>query len=437
MRLLMSLALFIGSAAIAVAQETPNIVLVIADDMGLDASACYDVGDQQAPMPVLESLCANGMVFENAYAAPVCTPTRATIMSGKYGFRTGVGTVGDGLSEEETSLFDILDTEAYQSTVIGKWHIAPSNQDFDHPTNLGVEDYFGMFSGSVSDYFEWDAVENGEEVMVSGYTTTVLTDRAIDWVAEQQEPWFLWLAYNAPHTPVHLPPADLHSFDDLPEYDAAVVDDPVPYYNAALEALDSELGRLLNSLSQAVFENTVIIFIGDNGTPRSVADDLYGDRGAKGGIFEGGTHIPLIVAGSGIVTGRSDALVNTTDLHATIASLAGISTDQASDSYDISTILQTEDAEGDRSYAYVEHFLPEDGSATSGDSYGAAIRGQRYKLVLLDDESEQLFDLRADPFEVTDLLDDGISPEETAILERLSEALDLLWSSETTFEAFE
>jgi arylsulfatase A-like enzyme len=202
------------------AQEAPNILLIIADDMGLDALKCYEFGSNQAAMPNIEALCATGMVFENASAAPTCSPTRVPMMTGRYGFRTGVGTAiprdgGTGLSADEVSLFDELNETDHATAVIGKWHLAGSVAGLDHPADLGVKDYYGIYSGAVPDFFAWNGVENGKAIKVEGYTTTVLTDRSVDWVGKQQSPWFLWLAYNAPHTPFHVPPADLHSAGDL------------------------------------------------------------------------------------------------------------------------------------------------------------------------------------------------------------------------------
>jgi arylsulfatase B len=189
--------------------------------MGLDGSLCYQVGDQQAPMPNVEAMCANGLVFENAYAAPTCSPTRAPILSGQYGFRAGIGASvapdgSDALTNDTPTLFDALAPIGYASNVIGKWHISGRNLGYDAPALMGVSDYFGPYNGGVDDYFNWTAIENGKPVEVKGYATTVLTDRAINWIDAHDMPWVLWLAYNAPHAPFHLPPADLHSFDDLP-----------------------------------------------------------------------------------------------------------------------------------------------------------------------------------------------------------------------------
>ncbi|MEP3276092.1 MAG: sulfatase-like hydrolase/transferase [Stappiaceae bacterium] len=396
-----------ASVVSAYAQAKPNILLIIADDMGLDASPCYAVGNNAAPMPNLEKLCEQGVVFENAYAAPTCSPTRATIMTGRYGFRTGVGgaiTPGNnvGLSADETSLFDVLSDEGYASALIGKWHLADQGGSLDHPTELGVSDFYGIYSGTIRDYYHWEVVENGEMRAVSGYTTTVFTDRAINWIAEQEAPWFLWLAYNAPHSPFHLPPSELHGYGDLPTDETSIRQNRLPYYNAALQALDTEMGRLLRSLTEETRNNTIVIFIGDNGTPGQVARQYYGERGAKGGIFEGGTHVPLIVTGPEVENGRNTSLVNSTDLFATIASLSGADM-QTTDAFDLRSALAG--GESARDHVYVEHFTNE--TPRGRGTLGWAIRDDRYKLVVVEGVQPMLFDLEADPFEKVDLLAEG------------------------------
>lgn len=386
------------------AAANPNMLLVIADDMGLDASPCHTVGDKNVTMPNLASLCDQGMVFDNAYSAPVCSPTRASILTGKHGFRTGVGSAiprsgGHGLSSNEVSIFDRLNETNYSSAVIGKWHVAGSDDDLNHPATLGVDEYYGIFKGGTPDYFRWRSVHNGKTAIVNEYTTTALTDKAVEWVSEQTTPWFLWLAYNAPHTPFHLPPENLHTNDALSGEDSDIRANPHPYYFAALEALDTEMGRLLDSLDKATRQNTIVMFMGDNGTPGRVASDVYRQRGAKGSIFNGGSNVPLVVQGPGVIAGRSQALINTTDLHATIASIAGITSD-APDAFDFSPAFQG--AETNRKLAYVEHFS--DTPVRGRSPLGWSIRDDQYKLVAIDDAELMLFDLAADPFEKVDLI---------------------------------
>ncbi|GLQ34607.1 N-acetylgalactosamine-6-sulfatase [Amylibacter marinus] len=386
---------------VGTANANPNILLVIADDMGREVSPCYDLGSDKPAMPTLEHLCATGMVLENAYVAPTCSPTRASIITGKYGFRTGVGSVikgsAKGLSSHETSLFDLFSAQAptYATAVIGKWHLAKS--DSNHPAKLGVENYYGLISGGLGDYYNWTAVENGKRVKVRDYSTSHLTDRAIEFIGAQNSPWFLWLAYNAPHTPFHVPPADLHSQGTLNPDAKITPRNARPYYLAALEALDHELGRLLGGLDAKTRANTVIIFMGDNGSPGKISRRFYASRGAKGGIFEGGTHVPMVFSGPRVMQGRSEALVNSTDLFSTIAALAGIQA-HAPDSISMIPLLQGRP--NGRDYAYVEHFGP----TVSRANAGWAIRDQRYKLVELEDHAPMLFDLKHDPKEHIDLL---------------------------------
>lgn len=384
----------------------PNILLIIADDVGLDAVPCYDAKNQAGPMPNLAKMCTEGLVFENGYAAPVCSPTRATIMTGQYGFRTGVGAAiaprgSNGLSSNVTSLFDVLSSTNYSTNIIGKWHLAGADSDLNHPAELGIPDYFGLIRGATRDYFNWTAVHKGEEQQIDGYTTTVFTDRAIEWIDAQDkdQPWFLWLAHNAPHAPFHLPPEGLHSFNDLADDADAAAQNPLPYYQAMLEALDTEIGRLLASMSDEERDNTIVIFIGDNGSPNQVTRGFYGDHAAKGTIFDSGTHVPFVVSGPGVKKGRTNSLVQSSDLFATIASLAGASTENP-DSYDFSSVLSGGSTK--RDYIYVEHFSDE--APRRSEVFGWAIRDAQYKLIAPEGGDKMLFDLSADPLEANNLL---------------------------------
>lgn len=407
--------------ALALAADQPNILLIIADDMGLDASNCYALGDQQAPMPNVEAMCDEGLVFMNAYSAPVCSPTRATIMTGQYGLRTGVGAAippggTNGLSPEVESLFDVLEQSDYATNLLGKWHLAGAGETLDHPAGLGVSDYWGIFKGGVRDYFSWPAVTGGEEVPVEEYSTTAITNEALDWIGAQDRPWFLWLAYNAPHAPFHLPPQDLHSFGELPTDEESIRADQLTYYQAMLEALDTEIGRLLATLDPETRDETIVMFIGDNGSPNQVTRGFYGDHAAKGTIYEGGTHVPFVVTGSGIDPGRTDGFVGTTDFFATVTGFAGIDAPRP-DSFDFRPLLGGE--EGVRDYIYVEHFQEDRSDSKPSDVFGWALRQGNHKLVAIEGTDFELYDVAADPRELTDLLADGISEDEAVILTRL------------------
>jgi len=319
--------------------DAPNILLIIADDMGLDATPGYDFGTVKPDMPNLQNMINTGITFNNLWSNPVCTPTRGTILTGKYGFRTNVLKVDDEMSVSETSLQKHLDNNVsgYSHAVIGKWHLS---NDANHPNNMGVDYFAGFLSGGVQSYTNWNLTENGVTGSSNTYTTTKFTDLAIDWLGKQTQPWFLWLAYNAPHTPFHLPPNDLHSQGSLPSDQASIDANPLPYYMAMLEAMDTEMGRLINSMTEEERDNTVIIFIGDNGTPGQVVQ-TYATRRAKGSVYQGGVNVPMIIAGKDVtrINQTEDALISTTDLFATISNIAGINTTTINDSQSFAALL--------------------------------------------------------------------------------------------------
>ena len=421
-------ALFMAATAGAFSQDQrpPNILLIIADDMGLDASPCYDVGEQKPDMPVLEAMCADGLVFDNLWSQTVCSPTRATLLTGRYGFRTGVleqivEPDDTGIGTEELSIQRLLDERAptpYAHAVIGKWHLSDEfNGGPDNPDIMGVGFYSGLIKGAVQDYYRFELTTQGETSEAEEYATTVFTDIAIDWLSQQQQPWFLWLAYNAPHTPFHVPPAGLHD-RELIDDPAAIEDDPMPYFLAALEALDHEMGRLLEALDAETRANTVIIFIGDNGTDRRVAQAPYTPATVKGSLFPGGIHVPLVVSGAGVTRKgeREEALVNTTDIFATIADIAGAGADVARDSLSFKTLL-SDNGPGGRSFAYadLETDIP------SARQNGWAIRDGAYHLIVLDNGRRVLFDLESDPYGTNNLLAGQSPPEADDAAARLQE----------------
>lgn len=383
--------------------DSPNILLIIADDMGLDASPGYNIGSIKPNMPNLQNMISSGVTFNNVWSYPTCTPTRASILTGKYGFRTNVLKVDDELATSETSIQKYLDentSAAYTHAVIGKWHLS---RDTNHPTNMGIDYYAGFLSGGVQDYSSWTLVEDGNTSTSTEYTTTKFTDLAIDWVDGQTKPWFLWLAYNAPHTPFHLPPAELHSQGNLSDDQASIDANPTPYYMAALEAMDSEIGRLLNSMSQEEKENTLIIFIGDNGTPNQVAQE-YTNRRVKGTIYQGGVNVPMIVSGAGVsrTNQTEDALIGTTDLFATVADIAGVGLSEINDSKSFKGLFDSDEVDS-REFIYTEI-----GKDSGGSDY--TIRNTSHKYILFSDDLEALFDLSIDPLEDTNLLNTNQLP---------------------------
>ena len=372
-----------------------NVLLIITDDMGLDASIGYNIGNQKPKMPNVQSLINSGLKFNNVWANPVCSPTRSTILTGKYGYRTSVLTVDDIVSTSETSLFKyIKENSNYNSALIGKWHLSGKPPDQNHPNNMGVDYYAGIIGGGIQNYYNWSFSKNGKSSISTEYSTTKLTNEAINWINDQENSWFLWLAYNAPHTPFHLPPKDLHSQGELPS-DAATIDsNPLPYYLAMIESIDSEIGRLFNEIDENILNNTTIIFIGDNGTPNQVAQQ-YNPRRTKGTLYKGGINVPMIISGNQVARKNQDenALINTTDLYTTISELCGITNLEMFDSKSFKSLLNNSSNSNMREYIYSEI-----------GSENFTIRNSTHKYIFFNNGEEALFNLSLNQFENPNLL---------------------------------
>ena len=398
-----------------------NILLLIVDDWAIDSSpvdnnATLNPGTSYAPMPNLETLAARGLRFTNAYSQPVCSPTRASILTGRYAFRHTVGwPQGATLPASELTLPEIFTAESsgYNLASFGKWHLGGGTTG---PLDLGGwTEFRGILGGGVTSYTNWDKTENGVTTPnVTTYTTTDQVNEAVTFIdAQTSDPWFVWIGFNAPHTPFHNPPTTPTLLEGYPDY--AETDGEVTgtnrrgAYEAALQALDTEIGRLLNSVD---LNTTNVIIIGDNGTPGAVSQAPFDSSHAKGTLYDGGIHVPLIMAGPDIpLTGTSHKLVHCVDLFATILDLAGIDIDTATSSVDtidsqsIVPILKGQD--GASRYIVSEAF----GSGGNGD--GRTIISSDYpdyKLIIFGDptiasdvSTYEIYNLSQDKNEQTSL----------------------------------
>ncbi|MEL6804993.1 MAG: sulfatase-like hydrolase/transferase, partial [Bacteroidota bacterium] len=349
-------------------KQTPNVLLIIADDMGIDVTEGFGIPGDKPVTPTLDSLRQGGLAFSNCWATPQCTPSRAAIMSGRYGIKTGVMRPPGNLDPSFTSVFNQIRNESeldYSMAAIGKWHIEGNQGNLDHPAEHGLDHYEGVYNAMVDDYYSWSKVINGTTEEVDEYATTHFTDAAIDWIADQNQPWFLWLAHVAPHSPFHTPPDGLYTTEPT---------DNRSRYFAMVEAMDHEIGRLLNSLDEESKENTVIFFIGDNGTPGAISD-YYPQGHAKASIYEGGLRVPLIAAGKNVDRmGETESdLVQITDLYATILELLDIQLPGGiHNSLSIKPLLEC----GDRSLREINYSDYEDDNTLVW-----ATRTQQYKLI--------------------------------------------------------
>jgi arylsulfatase B len=369
--------------------------LIIADDMGKDATAGWAEGSIKPSTPNIDQIRNAGLQFNNMWVYPTCSPTRASIITGKYGYRTGVKWANDELSTSETILQQYIAQEtnnAYATAIIGKWHLSGTT-DGVNPENFGLDHYAGLLRGAVQDYYQWQLTEDGVASQQTQYITKDFTDRSIDWVADQYQPWFLWLAYNAPHTPFHTPPMAMHNQGSLVDYvDGA---DPIPYYMAAIEAMDFQIGRLIESIPQEEKDNTIILFIGDNGTPGQAAQAPYSSSTAKGSLYQGGVNVPMYISGTGVTrVGEENSLVTSTDLFSTIANIAGVSVSDIHDSQNFRDLLSND---GDhREFQYSE--------MNNGTNDLWTISNGVYKLIVNANGDEELYNLSIDGYEGSDLM---------------------------------
>jgi len=264
----------------------------------------------------------------------------------------------------------------------------------------------------LEDYSAWTKVTDGVESSETTYATSANVDDALDWIHDQDHPWFLWLAFNAGHTPLHLPPDGLYSDTSLTGTTDDIDDRPSAYYRAMVEAMDTEIGRLLDGLSPTELSHTIVIFVGDNGTASQVNDHAFPPGRSKGSLYEGGVHVPLIIAGPGIARHgrRESGIVSTVDIFSTVLELAQVDVASVTpagttiDSVSMAPYLVHPDIIHQREWQLSELIGPR---SLAGGRAGQVVGDGRYALYRYVDGAEQFYDVRSDPDELSDLLSTG------------------------------
>ena len=298
-------ALSMPLALAAQAVQKPNFVLILLDDLGCTDLGCYGARDLKTPH--IDALSGTGVRFTNWYSnAPVCAPSRASLLTGLYPASAGVPTNGSALPADKPTIASLLKPAGYRSSLIGKWHLGNT------PVARGFDESYGFHSGCVDYYshrYYWgdprvpnhhDLYRNGKEIFEDGqYLTERLTEEACSFVKRSAaEPFFLYLAYNAPHYPMHAPRKYMDRFKSL--------DPERQTYAAMISAVDDGVGQLRDTLQRnGVDNNTCIILLGDNGATTEARAGLNGKpatagsngpyRGHKFSLFDGGTHVPCIM----------------------------------------------------------------------------------------------------------------------------------------------
>ena len=407
-------------------RRRPNVVIVYTDDLGYGDLGCFGADDLLTPH--LDALADRGVRATSWYSnAPVCSPSRAALLTGKHPNNTGVTNIlggsrhTPGLTTDHPTLASILAEEGYRTGAFGKWHLGVTPDC--RPTAHGFEQFYGFLAGCVDYYshiFYWgqgggvapvhDLWHNDTEIWQNGrYLTDWITDRAVDFIQQHRdEPFFCYLPYNAPHYPMHAPQHYVDRFSDL---------SPDRRITAAMiAAVDDGVGRVVDTLRQhQLVEDTVIIFSSDNGPSAEVRNRLDGSddpwragktggfRGYKGSLFDGGIREPFLISYPlALPAGTTcDAPAQMSDVVPTVLALTGIQTDATFDGKDVSSLLS-----GTSSSPHDQLFW------SQGEQL--AIRENNWKLVCnprLDLDralSEPIFltDLENDPAEQTNLVHD-------------------------------
>ncbi len=328
-----------GVEAAAPPETTPsNVLLIVLDDVGPELIGSYGVQPDAPPTPHIDALAAEGVRFTHAWQDPWCSPSRAMMMTGRHARRYGIGRAiepftGDTmLPAEEVTIAELLRDESpwdVQRALIGKWHLSSGSGGLDAPRESGFDHFSGTlanldrkhaFDGKNQTYFDWEHIQDGVLERQQGYITSATVDDVLAWTSVTSEPWFLWVGFHSAHTPWHSPPTDLQTYGDVSEEDTPTK------VRVMVQAMDTEIGRLLEGLGPEVRARTNVIVVGDNGTTIEAGVGEFAGQMGKSTVLEHGLRVPLIVRGPAVIDGGRavDALVQGTDLYRTLAELGGV-----------------------------------------------------------------------------------------------------------------
>ncbi|UXP32049.1 sulfatase-like hydrolase/transferase [Reichenbachiella agarivorans] len=389
-------------------KDRPNVLIIVSDDQGWG-----DVGfngGTDIPTPNLDALAADGVSFEAGYAShPYCSPSRAGLLSGRYQQHFGhecnipYTTAGpeDGLPLDELLLSELLQQKGYRTCAVGKWHLGDDEKFW--PSHRGFDDWYGFFGGG-SDY--WGALNGKDPVHgvlrdgtpVARDSITYLTDdfsreaiSYIDRYAESDDPFFMYLAYNAPHAPIQATQEYIDQVAHIEEGARAA-------YAAMVVGMDQGIGRVIDKLKETgEYDNTLIVFYSDNGAHTHGASSApY--RGHKGMLFEGGIRVPFLISWpKGIEGGqRYEAPIFALDVFPTVLAAAHLQAPKSKSLDGVDLLPYLNGVENEEPHEVL--FWRYSGGA------GYAVRKDNYKLVMSAyKEKTFLFDLESDPYEHNDL----------------------------------
>ena len=409
MRLSAFLAVLLLSGAATAAK--PNVVVILADDQGWGDLSVH--GNTNLKTPNIDSLAKDGVLFERFFVCPVCSPTRAEFLTGRYHPRGGVrdvSTGGERLNLEERTIADHFKAAGYKTATFGKWH--NGTQYPYHPNGRGFDEYYGFTSGHWGDYFSPPLDHNGRQVTGKGYITDDLTDRVRAFAtANKDAPFFCYLALNTPHSPMQVPDPYWNRFKDAELKLRATpgTKEDLPHTRAALamcENIDDNVGRLLKTLDELkIADNTIVLYFSDNGPNGFRWND--GMKGRKGTTDEGGVRSPLLMRWPGHLAAgtRIPQIAGVIDLLPTLADLADVKLagGKPLDGTSLAPLLRGKKVEWS------------DRTLFSHWNGRVSARTQQYRL----DATGKLFDMVQDPGQLKD-----VTAERPAVTKQLIAAVE-------------
>ena len=376
----------------------PNILIILADDAGY--SDFGFMGSDEIKTPNLDKLASDGVMFNNAYvSASVCSPSRAGLLTGMYQQRFGHecnldSDVNNSFDPNQITIAEALKTEGYRTGLIGKWHLGDKKQN--HPLNNGFDYFWGFISGARNYFYNpseesrnsiRNVVENNSQTKFEGYLTDVLGDKAVDFIDKNHQshsPFFLFLSFNAPHTPMHAKKEVLEKFKDNPR----------KVYASMMWSMDEAIGSVINELKEnGQYDNTIIYFLSDNGAAKSNNASPFPFKGWKGNQFEGGVKTPMIMTWKNKIKPKTqfNGFISSLDIFKTSLEVSNVdkSLQKNADGKNIMSSLDNKIIENE------DLFWRKDKMAT--------VRSGNYKLIRLNDTSTVLYNIKKNYYEDIDL----------------------------------
>ena len=377
----------------------PNILIILADDAGY--SDFGFMGSDEIKTPNLDKLASDGVTFNNAYvSASVCSPSRAGLLTGMYQQRFGHecnldSDVNNSFDPNQITIAEALKTKGYRTGLIGKWHLGDKKQN--HPLNNGFDYFWGFISGARNYFYNpseesrisvRNVVENNSPTKFDGYLTDVLGDKAVDFIEKNHQsnsPFFLFLSFNAPHTPMQAKKEVLEKF----KYN------PRKVYASMMWSMDEAIGSVINELKEnGQYNNTIIYFLSDNGATSSKSSSSpFPFKGWKGNQYEGGIKTPMIMTWKNKIKPNTqfNGFISSLDIFKTSLEVSNVdkSSMKNADGKNIMISLNNKTIENE------DLFWRKDKMAT--------VRSGNYKLIRLNDTSTVLYNIKKNYYEDLDL----------------------------------